>query len=66
MIITEPSDFVAEVHDRMPVILARSSCERRPSKSHLPVRILHAQPTSAAYSLEPAATAEKAGIPMQL
>jgi hypothetical protein len=25
MIITEPNDFVAEVHDRMPAILARNS-----------------------------------------
>ena len=27
MIITEPNDFVAEVHDRMPVLLTENNCE---------------------------------------
>jgi hypothetical protein len=47
MIITEPNDFVAEVHDRNARNpCAQQLCKRRPSKSHLPVRILHAQPTN--------------------
>jgi hypothetical protein len=35
MIITEPSDFVAEVHDRMPVILARSSFAKGALQNHI-------------------------------
>ena len=35
MIITEPSDFVAEVHDRMPAILARSSFAKGALQNHI-------------------------------
>lgn len=36
-------------HARNPC--AQQLCERRPSKSHLPVRILHAQPASAVFTM---------------
>jgi hypothetical protein len=35
MIITEPNDFVSEVHDRMPVILARSSFAKGALQNHI-------------------------------
>jgi hypothetical protein len=35
MIITEPNDFVAEVHDRMRVILARNSFAKGALQNHI-------------------------------
>ena len=48
MIITEPNDFVAEVHDRMRVILARNSFAKGALQNHIcGFDSSHAQPTSA-------------------
>ena len=50
MIITEPNDFVAEVHDRMPAILARNSFAKGALQNHI-CRFESSMPSHAVRSL---------------